>query len=100
MSIFETPHYRYLASLSEKNFASTSQDSYNFDDFFHDGDIEGKLRKLRYLQSELSRGAKFEIVVMWKPSFQKLIVVDGFHRLASLAATKGKNGTVICRLMV
>jgi hypothetical protein len=68
--IEDSPHYAYV------RIYSSAENKY----------VKGRTRRFDGLILAYKRGAKFEIAVRWNSSSGVFLVVDGFHRLACVAA--------------
>jgi len=90
IKIEDSPHYAYVRSVM-----SGFDDPYSKEDWLEyvriyssaeNKYVQERIRRFDELISAYSQGAKFEIAVRWSSSLGVFLVVDGFHRLACVAA--------------
>ena len=104
ISVRDSPHFDYvLSELGVRGSGSASERleyrDYHRRQFGRDEKyLDSKEKAFQSLMSVFLGGsAKFEILVIWDPSAQVFCVLDGFHRLACIAAL-APDQLVTCRI--
>jgi len=88
--IEDSPHYAYVRSIISRFDGQFSKEDWLGYVRVHSAAgnkyVQEKMLRFDALIAASIRGAEFEIVVRWNSSLGVFLVVDGFHRLACVAA--------------
>lgn len=104
ISVEDSPHFDYVVSRLGGRGSESASERFEYREY-HRRQTAGQEKYLDLKEKTfqglitalLSGNAKFEILVIWDASSQVFRALDGFHRLACIAAVD-PNQLVTCRL--